>query len=332
MKKTKKPIPKRATANPVLLALGDSIVWGQGLRKDDKFCYMVAAHLRKTVRELKELEVHNQAHSGATVLTGSGVDDDITKPYYYSPVNSGKEVATGEIPRSIPTILDQAVFYDGEPDAVRYIIVDGGINDVKIGNIVAPLPRLDDLRLSIEQHCHREMTTLLKHIVTRFSHRDCRIVVTGYFPILSCDSLSQHIPNLLDLLRVPRPRKVTRKTLNNSISRALFFWCESDRLLAQSVKDVKDSRVVFVPSGFTDKNALFVPGTAKLRPPEFDCGHWESPVCDAVYDARNKECERYPQDSENRPFCPFASLGHPIEGGAQIYFDSIVPRLQRASR
>src|SRR5205809_496633 len=108
MSKTNKSVRKRKAGNPpVLLAIGDSIVWGQGLLKDDKFCYMLAEYLRTQNPALKDLQVHNRAHSGATVLCGSGPDDVITEPGYFSPVDpvSGDEAATGEVPRSKPTIL-----------------------------------------------------------------------------------------------------------------------------------------------------------------------------------------------------------------------------------
>jgi hypothetical protein len=126
--------PTKTVGNPpLLLALGDSIVWGQGLCTADKFCSKVAKTLK--------LVLHNRAYSGATVMCGSGPDDLITAPGYVSPV-SGNAAASGEVPRSKPTILEQAASYDGDPDGVPVILVDGGINEVNINNLVG-LPRQD---------------------------------------------------------------------------------------------------------------------------------------------------------------------------------------------
>jgi len=123
---------KTAGNPPLLLALGDSIVWGQGLLTTDKFCSKVANSLN--------LQLQNRGHSGATVMCGSGPDDPITAPDYVSPP-SGDAAATGEIPRSKPTIIEQAASFDGDPDEVRLILVDGGINDVNINNSVNPFYR-----------------------------------------------------------------------------------------------------------------------------------------------------------------------------------------------
>jgi hypothetical protein len=287
----------------------------------DKFCYLIADSLG--------LEVQNRAHSGATVLSGSGPDDLITRSGYSSPVASGVESATGEVPRSKPTILEQAASFVGNPNSVGVILVDGGINDVTLKNILDLSSPIQDLDRSIRQHCHREMVTLLKYIVARFSHSSCRIVVTGYFPILSRDSCLVNIPLLLKLLRVKGSRKARSRTASDLIvDRALRFWHESDRLLAKSVKDVNDPRVRFVRSGFNSKNALFATDPL-LREPNVDpcLPHPQFPVYDSRYDQRGVECKHYPQDLENCLFCPIASLGHPLERGAQTYFNAIVPRL-----
>jgi GDSL-like Lipase/Acylhydrolase len=327
------PNAKRGTSRrlaidpPLLLAVGDSIVWGQGLLKENKFCYTVADELRSQLRAPKTLTVQNRAHSGATVLAGNGPDDQITGPGYCSPVDasSGKESATGEIPRSKPTILEQAVFFDGDTEAVRYIIVDGGINDVGIFNIVSPFSTKKDLEQSVAQHCFREMTFLLKYIASKFANRDCKIRVIGYFPILSEASSRIGIAELHLALGIPPIPPVLWP--NSPIELAMDFWHKSDAALAMSVDEADDRRIVFVQSGFSEKNALFAGDTTFLREPVFASDHPEYPVEDKVYEARKKVCDRYPQDPQNCALCPIASLGHPIEGGAQKYSEAILATL-----
>jgi hypothetical protein len=318
---------RRATNSPVLLALGDSIVWGQGLLKETKFCYTVADKLRTQTPALGALAVLNRAHSGATVLAGSGPDDPITEPEYCSPVDAstGKESATGEIPRSKPTILEQAAFFDGDIDAVRYIVLDGGINDVGIFNIVNPFYTKKDLEQSVAQHCFREMTFLLKYIANKFTNRDCKIRVIGYFPILSDESSRAGVAELHLALGIPPLPPVLWP--NSPIELAMDFWQKSDAALAKSVDEANDRRIVFVQSGFSEKNALFAGDTTFLREPVFACDHPEYPVEDKVYEARKKVCNRYPQDPQNCALCPIASLGHPIEEGAQKYSEAILATL-----
>src|SRR6476620_12094198 len=57
------------TGDPLqMLVIGDSIMWGQGLRDDEKFSSRVKCWLQeKTDREVK---LHMEAHSGA-VISGS---------------------------------------------------------------------------------------------------------------------------------------------------------------------------------------------------------------------------------------------------------------------
>jgi len=132
---------------------------------------------------------------------------------------------------------------------------------------------------------------------------------------------------LLLFLRLPPVPQELWPQGNTPIELATEFWHESDRLLKQSVKEVKDPRVTFVASGFIEENALFA-SDPLLREPTPDLfNHPEYPVYDKVYDARGVASKKYPQDPEGCSLCPMASLGHPIEAGAQRYFESILPRL-----
>jgi GDSL-like Lipase/Acylhydrolase len=306
----------KAPSGPqVLLALGDSVIWGQGLLPGDKFCYLVKQALRKNT---PNLVVANQAHSGATILYGRGPDSDITAPDYFSAVGS----ATGEVPRSNPTVLEQCVYYAGDADEVKLILVDGGINDVSIFNIVNPLYTKDKLEQAVEQHCHREMAVLLKCLAAKFNQPDCRILVIGYFPILSRASDIRMIPQLLFALRVsPLSAKLWP---NNPITLALDFWHKSDTALERAVSETNDHRICFVASGFSEENALFTGTGALLREPHFDQSHIEDPVDDKVYSARKAQCEIYPQDVPSSLTCPVASIGHPTEAGAKAYRDAIL--------
>ena len=48
-----------------VLALGDSIMWGQGLKEKDKFTALVAAEIAR--KRATDVDVVRYAHSGATV-------------------------------------------------------------------------------------------------------------------------------------------------------------------------------------------------------------------------------------------------------------------------
>jgi hypothetical protein len=64
--------------------------------------------------------------------------------------------------------------------------VDGGINDVSILNILNPSVTTATLEIYIRNYCYTAMKTLLVELERKFPN--ARIIVTGYFPIISTQS------------------------------------------------------------------------------------------------------------------------------------------------
>jgi lysophospholipase L1-like esterase len=138
-----------------LLALGDSVVWGQGLKEDHKFDRQIAASLG---RGGQEVELASLARSGAII--------DL------QPAAPGAHTAFlfGELPRTLPSILSELALAAGAAGFGSYlqpqpwdtaewaatkrdlarqiagyaqqgpdlILLDGGINDFKALQIVVP--------------------------------------------------------------------------------------------------------------------------------------------------------------------------------------------------
>jgi len=315
-------------ATSLLLSIGDSVMWGQGLLKNDKFCYKVAHKLSRRLNI--DLSVCNLAHSGATAIA-RGVESasPITDPSFYSLDDS----ASGEVPRANPTALEQAMNYSGDSDAVRYVLVNGSINDVSIYNILNPSfdrSRLDRL---IEQHCHREINVLLRYVACKFAK--ATILLLGYFPILSTES---NPAGSLAFLVTYLHGGAELRTLTIDYrwefpwDLAMEFWRKSTDALQAAVKEVGEpERVVFVASGFTEENALFA-REPLLRQPTLEQGLFHDLVDDMRYDDRLRECpkydqELYPRDQTAEFYCRNASLGHPTESGADRYASSILKRL-----
>jgi lysophospholipase L1-like esterase len=302
----------------VLLALGDSIVWGQGLKKKDKFCTIVAK--RVGVKPL------NHAHGGATTAaTGEDRESEITEPDYFSP----DDQPTGEVSRSIPTILEQCSFYMDDSGLVRYILIDGGINDVSIFNILNPIYSQDLLEQSVVRRCRREMATVLRQVVTKFNHPDCKIVVTGYYPIIS--KYSDPVKLTRFLLALFPETHFQRTNLRSQSPRpwanAVDFWKKSDKELKRAVKLANDSRVMFVPSGFHEENALFTGKSSFLREPAWNLSNPLEPD-DPMLKARKSLCEKYEKNPVDCFVCSIGSLGHPTESGAMRYANMITDTIE----
>jgi hypothetical protein len=309
----------RDQGSRVLLALGDSVMWGQGLRVEQKFCHIVAGKLG--------YRVDNQAHSGATVATGfDPTYREICTPSYFSP----GEAPTGEVPRSKPTILEQCEFYSGDPNEVNLILMDGGINDVDITKIVNPFYSGEDLHKSVVQHCYREMTTLLRCVITKFSNS--RVIVTGYFPILKDDTPLSDVADFVAALLghdryTQRQRFALKSWLSDPRVQAMNFWRWSDEALRQAVEEANPAsgKITFVKSGFGPDNALFATDALLWNL------NYEDPTLpaqDPVKNDRIPQCDLYVDDMENRIFCYRGSVGHPNVCGAQTYADGILQSLQ----
>jgi hypothetical protein len=305
--------------NSTLLALGDSVVWGQGLQQKDKFCYLVGSALGS--------EVKNLAHSGATVLSASATESmpPITNLGYASPAEPDPDMANGEVPRSKPTILEQCEYYPDDPTKVVYILLDGGINDVQITTIVNPTESLESLDKSIMQHCYREMLVLLKCVASKFTNPRCRILVTGYYPIFRKPQgdadmirLIQTVAKLLGHdFEVEKGRRDFNLWESDPVERSTNFWHHSTDALKQAINETRDPRICFVDSGFSLENALFAPDTTLML--------WDLNVDfsakDPMKNARKPKCDMYePQDFL---YCPRASFGHPNQKGAALYLSQI---------
>jgi hypothetical protein len=336
----KRSLSRTSSTDPLLIAMGDSIMWGQGLNRQDKICYKVGKKLNLDVKG-----VCNLAHSGAAAIArGVRSTPPITDPDYFSQNDvqydrHRNDEATGEVPRANPTVLEQAMFYKGDVSAVRYILIDGSINDVQILNILNPLFDENQLKRLIDQHCYREMTVLLKYVASKFTGDNCKIVVVGYFPILSPKSRPEDVASFLLNLswkyNLPKvaPQAMKLRALSMAFNLAVEFWHKSDKALQAAVANVGDRRVRCVSSGLSYDNALFTAEPPFLREPRLVPGHALDPVDDVRYEDRLKECKVYPaEDAFGALDCNDASLGHPTELGAEVYASQILSLLQNWKR
>lgn len=293
-----------------LVTIGDSVHWGQGLTTKHKLHTIVEARLRQADQSLIG---HHMAHSGAVIGAGAAVT---------------RQRVDGEVPVGSPTIIEQAAAFPGDPAEVGVVLVNGGINDVDIRNILDPFlasQRLSDL---IREHCFDSMRILLGGVVRAFPAAATRVIVTGYYPILSYHSRPIGIPLLLHSEGVFAPPEVTNLAGQNPIvEHCLQFWRESTACLQGAVDEVNaahpPSRIAFVDAGFTERNAAFA-DEALL----FGLKLGLLPQ-DEVVDHRRGACNAVipPADFLAREQCYRASAGHPNVAGARQYADAIIAAL-----
>jgi lysophospholipase L1-like esterase len=332
-----------------MLTLGDSVVWGQGLMPEHKFSYLIRDWLK--AESGREVNFHNEAHSGATIYPES---DEKKKYKFY-----GREIKDGEeINVSLPSIFrqlkDSVEFYknrgaaDGgklTPEAVDLILLDGGINDVHALKIVLSSP--DDIRKRAEKFCYKGMKELLTEVIKNYSN--ARIVVTGYFPLISMDSNPTEIQDgVFALLGENKPQELaaelTKKFLkilpkdwhqfHKALAERSDTWYEkSNEYLSRAVAEINsvekstsfsavNPRVLFTAVPFSSKNAYAVDDSTLL---------WrikaKIKTDDEMFEARKKICEAVNNKLFGELTCHRAAAFHPNIKGTQEYAAAIKNKL-----
>jgi lysophospholipase L1-like esterase len=293
-----------------IVAMGDSIIWGQGLLPGEKFDTLVQQALLPKFPGGVTLE--STAHSGA-VIGATGV--------------SGTP-QVGEVPASRLSIIEQCDGYANSPDGVDVVLMNGGINDVGVASILNPLALIPSLDARVRHACHDGMLALLKKVIAKFSKPTCKILVTGYYSILSAKSDPLGVTKLLSLFGIAVPPFLDNDLdfINPVIDRCEEFFKNSTQQLQQAIADAGDARVTFVPSGFTDDNSVFVPGTSLLWGLDLDD---DMNPQDPVAAARRPLCNlaHPPLQILDRELCYRASAGHPNMQGAVQFSKQILAAL-----
>ncbi|WP_437716511.1 hypothetical protein WMF45_08835 [Sorangium sp. So ce448] len=184
-----------------IAVIGDSILWGQGLRPEEKIAARVAAVLSDRPGT-PSVEVRSFAHSGADVWNDGEGDIDIILPIprRLGPMDGvpsadlrnvqvpcpepAEREELGEIPREVPYTLNQvdraALELAATPPDV--VLLDAGINDVNVTNIVLPFKSRRALKERTRSMGDR-VRCLLEHVHAAFP--SSRIVLTGYYQIVT---------------------------------------------------------------------------------------------------------------------------------------------------
>ena len=287
-----------------IVNIGDSVHWGQVLLEEEKYDFLVKQALQPG--NPGGVTLQRSAHSGAII----GARPTLGNP------------APGEVPVSRPTIIEQCDAFTDSPETVDLVLVNGGINDVGVATILNPFTLGLPLHTEIQAACHDGMLMLLRKVSARFTKPSCRILVTGYYTIFSAKSNRLCLPLLMELHGLAVPGFAAHLDLVNPVvARCEQFFTQSASDIQVAITDGKDSRISFVGSGFTDINAIFVPGTGllwglnALLQPEDPVANQRRPQCDQVF----------PNPLEiAREQCYRASAGHPNIAGARQYASQIL--------
>jgi lysophospholipase L1-like esterase len=288
----------------MILTLGDSVCWGQGLREEHKFDSLYA--------NSKGSLFVRAAHSGAVIGT---------------PADSSTEVENGEVPVPAPSVWQQ-VLAPRDWSPIELVLLNGGINDVSLTRILNPAIGATQLEGLVNQFCNTGMVALLEAAAAKLILPQARIAVIGYFPILSSQSGGTDIQlrSLLELHGVASTSVFGSEgfsfqdLLPRVVENCLVFWNSSDDALNAAVNAVNAALgkpvCIFVKLPFRENNSMWAPQSLlwELNPlllPE-----------DELVDPREQACQILYGDVVHIPqwaLCVRASAGHPnVAGAAKI--------------
>jgi lysophospholipase L1-like esterase len=347
-----KPSPE----NPMqMLVLGDSIMWGQGLKPEQKFSWRIKCWLEeKTGREVQtRVEAHSGAHLEGASQTSSRFKSD-----------------NGEVNLPFPSIneqLDNAVrFYGPTRSGVDLILVDGCINDVDVSNVLNAGVTSDWLRERISTSCGAGMHALLRRIAENFPN--AQVIVTSYYRMISTNTDDNAFIRLIVKKLNSGSREAQRMTYEEMRARLItlseLWYKVSTASLGEAVAKVNKelgekslpARVEFVEidfwpehsfsasntllwnfmfgstnlSGFRKIILALTLGTAAYKPND-DMRDSRIKSCNETYKAPKGVKEKEPEKNERKNrllICRYASLGHPNQMGALVYAEAIKGKLQ----
>ena len=336
----------------LMLVLGDSVVWGQGLKEENKFYSKVKNAIQQGLPANREVQQLVEAHSGATISPKK------PKPCPIQP---------GEVPIATPTLFAQVdaalstyASFGVKRDEVDLVLLNGGINDVGFPLIINPFTSEKKITKESEKFCKQGMQELLSYIRERFPN--AAVVVTGFLPIISLktkeDLLIQLIRaffggdesrKILDKAAKEQQRELREAaklrqvavTQPNWLTRRLSQLSDHWKLMSdthlQAAVDVvnkdKPPKVFFVKVDFLPEECYAADRTKFWQITGSGGGVGNLISDDEMFDPRQETCRLAAPDlsSFGKLKCPVAGTGHPNKEGAQKYADAIIQKLRKGS-
>jgi lysophospholipase L1-like esterase len=162
--------PKPAAERPLnILVLGDSIMWWQGLRSENKSWHQIKVWLAQQTGQpvIERIE----AHSGAVVEAGSR--------------EASNGSVDGEVNVARPSIVDQlerALRYYVNGREIDLVLVSGCVSDLGARYVLNAANSTEEIRL-LTAKGGAPMEKLLRRITSSFP--SAYVIVAGYYPFVS---------------------------------------------------------------------------------------------------------------------------------------------------
>jgi len=331
-----------------LLVLGDSILWGQGLKEEHKAWHQVESWLAQTTG--REVRAKIEAHSGAVIGSAESSTDSSTV------------WIDGEINRAVPTVneqIDYALRSYSDRSQVDLVLVDGCINDIDARRLLNASNTPAGIRELAQAKCGTPVEALLEKIASSFPN--AHVIMTGYYPIVSEKTSNDLFMRALNRrLYTPAPGAPHRsdKELRRQLIEISKEWYQSsNQKLADAARAV-DARL---SAGGSRKRILFAKveflpdyafGSHGSRLWGFDAsplrkllvilafGRVSIRTNDETRSQRSESCQQVFKRPEGETkdqkrardwrlmLCKLAALGHPNRKGSAMYVEAITNQLK----
>jgi len=326
-----------------MLVLGDSILWGEGLKTEHKSWYQVKTWLEaNTGRSVIE---RIEAHSGAVIERGS-VDDSRT-------------ATNGEVDVALPTVneeIDSALRFYSDGSTVDLVLISGCGNDVGVQNLLNASGSEEIDRMT-QAKCGSPMERLLRKIATSFPA--AQVIVVGYYPFFSENTRNDFIMKALARrffkMTAGAPRIGRKEVLEQLTANSSTWYQTSNRTLAEVARRINiefgagRQRIMFAKIEFPSDYSFATKGTRLwgfdrspfrmmlvllsfgkiLLPPNDEVRSQRRASCTDVFKRQPDETSEQKTDRQRRHLlCRYASLGHPNKKGALLYADAVTNALK----
>ena len=209
-----------------MLVLGDSILWGEGLKTQHKSWYQVKTWLEaNTGRPVIE---RIEAHSGAVIERGSA-DDSLT-------------ATNAEVNLALPTVneeVDNALRFYADRSTVDVVLISACGNDVGVQNLLNASGS-EEIHRMTQAKCGPPMEKLLRKVATSFPA--AQLIVVGYYPFFSEKTRNDFIMKALArrfFKSVPGTPRLGRKEVLEQLTANSSTWYEtSNRTLAEVARKI----------------------------------------------------------------------------------------------
>ena len=300
-----------------LAALGDSVMWGNGLREEDKFRSIVGREIESRLGLKVISSVH--AVSGAPIV-----------PY------ENDRVCTRNCDGEAPTVYTSVTLQAQElvrPEVMDLILIDGCANDINLSRILSPEVAPEELSDLADEYCDTAMTQLLSLVRSRAPNAP--IVVNGYYSFIIASSDFSKVEQWVAAHEVG---EINRSLFGSLIVNSATFADMSQSGLTEAVSQANalnadDPPIVYVDAGFDSSHAAFAPDAwlwgAQIDVDEAAELGLELRIVpeDPMFEHRLEACARGGV-APDYVSCSYGSLGHPNEAGAQAYADAIIAVLE----